>query len=210
VWEKQTDVGQYVIPGTPLARVYAVDWAEVRLPIADQELAFLDLPLDYQPLGPGGRDQARLGPEVTFTATFAGAMHQWSARIVRTEGAIDPRSRMVHAVARVEAPYAKGDNGATTRPPLAVGMFVDAEIKGRTFANVVVLPRSAVRPGGKTVLVVDAGDLLHVRAIDVLRTTREQVFVRGGLADGDRVCLTALEVFAEGMPVQVAPAENAR
>jgi RND family efflux transporter MFP subunit len=205
VWETRADLGQYVTAGTALGRIYAVDYAEVRLPIADEELAFVDLPLAY-----AGQQGAGNGPPVTLHATFAGASHQWEARIVRTEGEIDPASRMVHAVARVDAPYARAANGDVNRPPLAVGMFARAVVQGRTFADVIELPRSAVRPGGDQVLVIGAGDKLEPRKIDVLRRTREEVFVRSGLHAGERVCLTPLEVFSPGMQVKVAPAEASR
>ena len=46
---------------------------------------------------------------------------------------------MIHAVARVEDPYGRSDD--LDRPPLAVGLFVDAEIRGRTVSNVVKLGR---------------------------------------------------------------------
>lgn len=202
VWEKRVDVGQYVPLGTPLARIYAVDYAEVRLPIPDDDLQFLDLPLDYQ-----DRERMTPAPQVTLRTTFAGAEHEWQGRIVRTEGELDPESRMVHAVARIDHPYARGNNGDAARPPLAVGMFVRATIAGRTFTGLVDIPRSALRPGGTEVLVVDQDDRLQVRPVEVLRQTRTRAFVRAGLADGERVCLTPLEVFSPGMAVRPAPAD---
>ncbi len=198
VWDKRIDVAQYVAPGTPLARVYAVDAAEIRLPIPDAELQFLDLPL-----GLDAERAATQGPTVDLRATFAGQQHRWPARIVRTEGEIDPRTRMVHAVARVENPYAREDNGHTARPPLAVGMFVDATIHGRTVAGIVALPREALRPGGTTVLVVDASGRLWNRNVVVLRLTRSTAYVTSGVVAGERVCLTPLEVVVDGMPVRV-------
>ena len=41
-------VGQlsYVVLGASVASIYATDFAEVRLPVHDEELAFLNLPLD--------------------------------------------------------------------------------------------------------------------------------------------------------------------
>ena len=41
---KQTDLGQFVSPGTPLAEIFSVEYAEVRLPIPQSNLAYLDLP----------------------------------------------------------------------------------------------------------------------------------------------------------------------
>ena len=191
---KQVDVGQYVTPGTPLATIYAVDYAEVRLPLPDDDLAYLDLPLDYR--GENGREP---GPQVLLRARFAGRSHEWEGRIVRTEGEIDSRSRMVHAVARVKDPYARGDD--PDRPPLAAGLYVDAEIEGRVASDVVVLPRSAVR-GDDIVLVVTPDDRLQFRAVEVIRRTRETVVVTSGLTEGERVCLSPLAAVTEGMRVR--------
>ena len=139
---KSVDLGQFVTVGNPIATVYAVDIAEVRLPLPDGELAYLDLPLAYR----GGAN--RPGPPVKVLATFAGAVHEWRGRIVRTESEIDPVSRMVHVVAEVNDPYAPGPD--PNRPPLAVGMFVEAEIDGRAFDNIAVLPRAALRGRGRS------------------------------------------------------------
>lgn len=193
VREKLVDVGQFVERGTPLARLYAVDYAEVRLPIPDRELAFLDLPLDYR-----GDASQRPGPPVTLRAEFAGTEHAWRGRVVRTEGEIDPRTRMVTVVARVDDPYGRG---AADRPPLHVGLFVHAEIHGRELPAAVVLPRAALRGDGR-VLVVDGEDRLRERRIDVVRTDGEHVIVGAGLAPGDRVCVSPLETATDGTAVR--------
>jgi multidrug efflux pump subunit AcrA (membrane-fusion protein) len=171
----------------------------VRLPIADDELAFLELPLLYR-----GQTQAGPGPEVELSARFAGARHTWPARVVRTEGEIDPRTRMVNAVARVENPYEHRDG----RPPLAVGLFVDAEILGRTVEGAVVLPRAALHEGD-VVHVVDPEDRLRLREVRVLRRQRDEVVISGGLAAGERVSLTPLAAPVEGMRVRPAVLESA-
>lgn len=195
VREKRVDVGQFVERGTPVARLYAVDYAEVRLPVTDADLAFLDLALDHR-----GSDAPARGPGVVLSARFAGADHRWKARVVRTEGEIDPRSRLVHVVARVDDPYGRPGDGEG-RPPLAVGMFVDAAILGRTVDDAVVLPRAALR-GEDRVLVVDAQDRLTWRRVTVLRADRDAVVVGAGLADGERVVLSPLEAPVEGMAVR--------
>ena len=195
VREKNVDVGQFVMVGTPVARIYAVDAAEIRLPLPDDQLAFLDLPLNYR--GESGRVR---GPRVTLRVKFAGRTHAWEGRIVRTEGEIDPRTRMVHVVAEVQNPYGRGAD--PTRPPLAAGMFVEAEIDGRVVENVAVLPRAALR-GTDQVLIVDDENRLRFRTIDVLRTTIDEVIVQGGLASGERVNLSPLEAVSDGMQVRI-------
>jgi RND family efflux transporter MFP subunit len=194
VRRKHVDVGQYVAPGTTLATIYAVDYAEIRLPLPDDDLAYLDLPLDYR-----GETASMRGPRVTLTASFAGRAFEWRGRIVRTEGEIDRRSRMVHAVASVKDPYGRGDD--PDRPPLAAGLFVDAEIEGRTVHGVAVIPRSAVR-GDDQVLVVTDDDRLHFRTIEILRRKQDKVVVASGLAEGERLCVSPLSAVTDGMRVR--------
>lgn len=196
VRQKQVDVGQYISPGTPLATIYSVDYAEIRLPLPDDDLAFVELPLDYR-----GERSSTTGPEVTLLADFAGKRYSWQGRIVRTEGEIDPRSRMVHAVARVSDPYARGDD--PDRPPLAAGMYVEAEIAGRSVEAVAVIPRSAVR-AGDVVLVVDGDDRLRFRPVEILRSTSQEAIVSSGLAEGERLCISSLATVTDGMRVRVA------
>ena len=193
--QKDVDIGQFVRVGDVVATIYAVDVAEVRLPLPDEQLAYLDLPLSYR----GGSDQPQ--PRVTLRATFAGEAHEWQGRIVRTEGEIDPVSRMVHAVAEILDPYAPGPN--RRRPPLAVGMYVEAEIAGRMARDVAVVPRAALR-GTDRVLVVDAEDRLSFREIDILRATTDAIYVQRGLAEGELVVVSPLDAPTEGMRVQLA------
>jgi RND family efflux transporter MFP subunit len=199
VREKRVDVGQYVSPGHPVARLYAVDYAEVRLPIPDGELAHLGLPLDSRTEG------ALPEPSVVLRAHFAGAEREWRGRIVRTEGEIDPRSRMLHVVARVDDPY--GIGAEAPGAPLPVGLFVDAEIQGRTLADVFVLPRAALREGDR-VFAIDAEERLRSRAVEVLRTEGDRVVARGELEEGTRICISDLRTATEGMRVRAAPGER--
>lgn len=182
------DIGQFVSRGTSIATVYASADAEVRLPIADRQLAFLNLPVGIR-----GELPPELQPLVTLSAEFAGQQLTWQGRIVRTEAQIDAMSRMVHVVARV-------DNAAQASP-LSVGLFVNAEIQGLMAENVMVLPRSALREGNR-VLVVDDEDRLRYREIDPLRLYQDQVLIRGGLTPGERVCVSPLQTAIEGMPVK--------
>ncbi len=198
VRDKRVDVGQYVTRGTAVATVYSVDAAEVRLPLPDSELAFLDLPLDYR-----GEDAARRGPEVVLRAAFGGTVHRWAGRVVRTEGEIDPRSRMVHVVAQVDDPYGRDGD----RPPLAVGMFVEAELRGHIARDVAVLPREALH-AGDVVWTVDEEDRLHFRDVNVFRAQGDQVLISSGLVQGERVCLSSLEAATDGMRVRVAGEEG--
>jgi RND family efflux transporter MFP subunit len=243
VREEQVDVGQFVSRGVRVATVYATDFAEIRLPLADRQLAYLDLPGLRGATTAGGVT----GPEVRLRANFAGVEHTWVGRVVRTEGEIDPRSRMVHVVARVEDPYGMEATGADEGPPaepvgtppgpaasgaahegaprpaaerpaaaapghddfapLAVGLFVHAEIAGEVAKDVIVVPRSTIRDGDR-ILVVDADDRLRHRPVDVLRIDRDEVLIRTDIAPGERIVVSPIQVVVEGMPVRPISTEE--
>jgi RND family efflux transporter MFP subunit len=202
----QADVGQVVAPGTPLATVYATDSVEVRLPVAKEQLAFLDVSL-----GAGGPLR---GPSVTLAGELAGGTRTWRGRIVRTAGAIDPRTRMLDLFARVDDPFLRNGGGGS---PLPIGLFVEAEIEGKTIDGAFVLPRAALRPRragladagpgrGEEVLVVDAEGRARHRLVEVLRERGDEVVVSAGLDDGERVIVSPLEDAVDGMRVTLAGA----
>jgi len=194
---KLADLGQFLPMGSPVATVYAVDFAEVRLPLPDEELAFLELP--GSTLHSANGSPAMQEPIVRLFASFAGAQREWSGRIVRTEGEIDPSTRMVMAVARLEDPY--GRLAEVAGAALPVGLFVQAEIHGALLENVFVFPRSAIRDG-EVLYTLDEKDQLHHVAIDIVRSEREVVVVRGDLEEGVRVIVSPLEIATESMQVR--------
>jgi len=191
VRSESVDIGQFVSRGNPVATLYAGAEAEVRLPIADRQLAFLDLPVGIR-----GELPEELQPAVTLSAEYAGQKLEWHGRIVRTEAQIDTMSRMVHVVARV----ANEDQPV----PLSVGLFVNAEIQGLTADNVVVLPRTALREGNN-VLVVDTENRLRFRQVEPLRLYQDEVLIKHGLSAGERVCISPLQTAVDGMPVNPMP-----
>lgn len=192
VREKKVDVGQYVTPSSLLARLYAVDAVEVRLPIANDQLQYLDLPLASQEIKLG-----RAGPRVIFTARFAGQMRQWEGKIVRTDGVLDEKTGMFHAIAQVQDPYAHRPD----RVPLMVGLFVQAKIAGRERRDVYVLPPTALHRVHQ-VLVMDGEQRVRFRDVEVLRHEHEQVLVSGNLKPGDAVIIAGLDIPVAGMTVR--------
>lgn len=195
VRKKNVDVGQFLRRGEALATIYAINYAEIRLPIPDEELAYVEIPMQFR--GETTRDE---GPPVVISAEFAGRRQSWNGRIVRMEGEIDPMSRMVYAVARVQNPYGRGAN--PDRPPLGIGMFVEAEILGRSYPGVAVLPRTAMH-GENRIAVIDEERRLRFRSVEILRVESDRVLILGGIESGERVCLSALETQVDGMEVRI-------
>jgi RND family efflux transporter MFP subunit len=190
---KRSDLGQYVSPGTPLAEVFATDYAEVRLAIPQSKIGYLELP------GLTGYPEGIDPPLVDLYTDVSGEVTHWSARLVRTEGLVDERSRVLFVVARIEDPYALqvGDSS-----PLRIGTFVKANIVGRQFENLVVLPRYVLRAGNQ-LWVVDEESKLRNRQVGTLRTEGNEIYVTSGLQKGDLVNLTSLSGAVAGTPVRI-------
>jgi len=192
VLSKDADIGQFVNPGTQLGVTFATDIAEVRLPLTDQDLAFVDLP------GPASSDMGN-GPQVTLTATQKGKRMQWDAELVRSEGVVDERSRVTYAVAQFDDPYQLRGDGVA----LPIGTFVAAEITGSGAFDVIRIPRTALRRAGQ-VLVVDDENKIDIRSVAVIRSDERFAYVGSGIAPGERITTTAIEAPTNGMSVRTA------
>ncbi len=202
VLEQRVDVGGHVTgnPGTVVGSVYGTDTAEVRLPVSDDEMVFLDLPFAFRD-GAGAE-----GPPVVLTAEFGGQDYAWKGRIVRSEGTADTRSRLLYVVAQVDEPYRR-DPAHPDRPPLKVGMFTEAEIAGRTLENVYRLPRTAL-VDNETVLLANPDNRLERRPVQVAWRDRTHAIITGGLEPGERVVITPLQYVVEKMPLNIAGEKN--
>jgi len=187
---KHSELGQFVSPGTPLAEIFSIDYAEVRLPIPQSKLAYLDLPGIEGYAGDTGVD---------LYTDVAGEVTHWTAQLHRTEGVFDERSRVLYLVARIEDPYGLNHPG---REPLRIGTFVNANIEGRELQQVVTLPRYALR-AGNLVWIVDDSLHLRNRKVTTLRVGGDHVFVSAGLDDGELVSLTALDSAFAGAAVKI-------
>jgi RND family efflux transporter MFP subunit len=187
---KHSELGQFVGAGTQLAEVFAVDQAEVRLPIPQNRLDYLSLP-DVASDAPGAT--------IDLYTDVGGQVRHWPATLHRTEAVFDPRSRVLYAVARIDDPYALRN---PERQPLRLGTFVNANIVGRDFDDIVVLPRYVLR-AGNNLWVVDDSNVLRNRQVSVLRTGGDLIYVDSGLDEGDRVSLTTLDTSLNGSRVDI-------
>ncbi|MDH4019684.1 MAG: efflux RND transporter periplasmic adaptor subunit [Xanthomonadales bacterium] len=186
--ERKVDIGQYVTPGTQLGVSFAVDTAEIRLPLAADDLAFLNLPASTA-------TEVEDYPEVSLTAEIGGVTQTWEARLIRTEGVLDESSRVLYVVASVVDPY--GFLGQSPQDELRMGTFVRAAISGRYVDNVIVLPRYVLR-NDNTVLVANSERELEVRAVSVARAEARQVYITNGVSNGELVVTTTLDAPIPG------------
>jgi RND family efflux transporter MFP subunit len=194
VLRKQVDVGQTVSPGNQLAVLFAVDYVEVRLPILNEHLDFLDLPEDYRGELPASERQHL---KVTLKGTHGSKEVTWQGEIIRAEGAFDPDSRQLFVVAQVDDPYSRTDSD---QPPLKVNQFVEAEIFGTSLDQIFIIPRSAVRDA-KEVLIINQKNQIQRTPVTALWRDENNIVVRENLKAGDILCLTPMTFAVNGAEV---------
>jgi RND family efflux transporter MFP subunit len=193
VRRRNVGLGQVVGAGTPLASIFTVDFAEVRLPIAGREIRFLNLPETAEDLPVEVELRSATDEESGVT---------WKARIIRTEGALDESSLDLFAIARVDDPFGR----RSRRPPLRIGQPVVGFIVGRVLTNVVALPRAAVRQLDQVLLVDQAALTLKPTTIVPLWSDEQSIVVAASLIDGGMLLATTHLVYApNGAKVEIIP-----
>ena len=200
ILKTMADVGQQVGSGASaaLAEIYALDSAEINLALSRSEMSFLGFADGFKP-----SDELNVQAQV-LDAT-GDVIHQ--GMLDRSEGVVDPRTRLTNLVARVNACFANPYAKKQVKNPLAVGQFVNLRLIGAE-VNVFLVPESAFRTQ-ETVLVVDKDNQLHTREVSVIHRTDKEAWVTGGLSEGEKVCVTPIEIISEGMQVNlVNPIED--
>lgn len=196
ILEQSVDRGQYVSPGNSLAKIFAIDYVEVRLPITEKQRGMIDLPHPYR----GESNTTYVGPEASIEASIGGKQYRWKGRVIRTEGSVDRATRQVFVIVQVDNPYQRHSDN---RPPLEIGQFVKAQIQGQILDEVYAIPRSAVQ-GNDTIMIVDKDSLLQRKTINVVWETQDQLLVKEGLAAGEQLCLTYVPFAANNAKVNLA------
>jgi len=186
-------LGSFVSVGSQIGKLLGTAIAEVRLPVADNQLQFLI-------------DQGHYA-NVKLVGTYAGESVEWSANIARSEGVIDNKSRMTYLVAEIQNPYllqeaaaernAADNTNVNNTVPLRFGSYVQAEILGIEIASASILPRYLVVDDKVALLTNDSK--LHYATIDIVRQQGANVVVSSGLSYGDRLIVSALDYPVDGM-----------
>ncbi len=198
ILRKLVDVGQVVSPNTQLAEIYATDVVEIRLPVRNRDLGFIDLPESFRFADANGASNTA----VTIHSDLIGN-ESWDAQLVRTEGAIDEAARQLHVIAQIEDPFGPANVG---RSPLKIGQYVTAEIAGSALSDVLVIPNSTIYQGSYVYIVED--DLLRRKDVIIAWQNDDDAVISEGIAHGDQLVITPLGQVTSGLRVAVAGAQR--
>ena len=187
ITETMVDEGQYVGAGRTVASVFSTDVAEVRLPLTDADIAALGVPIGYE------ADEGA-GLRVQLSTDIAGATREWTGRLVRLDASLDPLTRSTFGTVEVANPFDVADGDM----PMAPGLFVAADIEGRTLADVLAIPAAGLRAGGR-VFIMNDDDLLEVRSVIVAHATASVAYLSSGVEEGDRIIVSPIRNPVAGM-----------
>ena len=192
------DVGQYVTIGARLGETFAIDFAEIRLPMTGKDLAKLgwNAATSKQPIFNQNR--------VQLQATVNGINATWPAVLVRSEGTIEQSSRTQYLVAQVTDPYSIK---STDRPRLLVGSFVEAIVAGKIIDDVYSLPRHALR-SNKRVATVDAEQRLKLVDVDYIYEDQTNYYINRGLEGQVEIVTSGMGIMVDGMKLKPFKSER--
>lgn len=190
VSEKMADVGQFVATGSKLGEIFAIDYAEVRLPMTKRDLAKLDS---------AAISDGQSSPAVTLRASVGGTEVEWNALLVRSEGVVDQRNRAQYLIAQVDDPY--NIQRRHQKPALLMGSFVRAAIAGKKLDDIFALPRHALLEGDN-VAAVDADSRLRLKKVEKTFGDDQFYYIDNGLEEGVEVIVSAVGIAIDGMRVK--------
>ena len=190
---KTVDVGQYVTIGARLGEAFAIDFAEIRLPMTGKDLSKLgwDATTAHQ--------QILNKNKVQLQGAVNGKQAIWQAVLVRSEGTIEQSSRTQYLVAQIADPY--NIKGQSNRPPLLIGSFVEAMVAGKIINDVYPLPRHALRSNNR-VATVDSAQRLQLKSVDYNYEDQFFYYINRGLEGEVEVVTSGMRVMVDGMQLK--------
>lgn len=192
VESQAADLGQYVNPGKVLGTVFGTDYAEVRLALTANQLSALGIPIGFD----GGESG---GLPTTLSVELGGTIHRWQGMLTGLDAGIDPTTRTVYGTVRISDPY--GAEQSVSGMPLAVGLYVDAEIQGRLVVDAIQIAAEGLRAGNE-IFVLDGEGLLDVRQAEVVHRSRHTALLSAGVEAGELVIVSAIRNPVRGMRLE--------
>ena len=187
------DVGQYVTIGARLGETFAIDFAEIRLPMTGKDLSKLGWNAATSEQSVFNQNKVQL------QGTVNGKTATWQAVLVRSEGTIEQSSRSQYLVAQVADPY--NIKAIADRPRLLIGSFVEAIVAGKIINDVYSLPRHALR-SNKRVATVDTDQYLKLLDVDYMYEDHTNYYINSGLNGQVEVVTSGMGIMVDGMKLK--------
>lgn len=179
------DLGTEITGGMsgPIASAYSSGDAEIRLPLTESERLLID---------------TKNLNENTVRLYDSGKLVA-QGKIQRIEASLNPNNRLFYAVALIENAF-PGDNQIHTSEMFR-GQYLDAMIDGILIDKAFTLPNEAIRESSTIYTITNQNQLVE-KSITVISSNSKQVIVSTGLDDDDRVVVSPVPFYINGMSVK--------
>lgn len=202
VRDESVDVGQLLMAGQTVGRLFSSDAVEVVVSLSDDTAALI----------PGlweSRADAKPAAVRVF-AEYGDVRYVWRGYVDRVNASIDVETRTIDVIVRVPDPLSAGTpvgfmGGSVPNPPLLVGKFVEVAIDGMMPENYFTIRRAALQAGNE-IWTVGIDGTVGIVPVEVLQRMDDEVFVTGALEDGQAAVTGGIRFATNGMRVRTGPA----
>ena len=179
------DLGTEITGGMsgPIASAYSSGDAEIRLPLTESERLLID---------------TKNLNENTVRLYDSGKLVA-QGKIQRIEASLNPNNRLFYAVALIENAFPEDNQIHTSE--MFRGQYLDAMIDGILIEEAFTLPNEAIRESSTIYTITNQNQLVE-KSITVISSNSKQVIVSTGLDDGDRVVVSPVPFYINGMSVK--------
>lgn len=181
--KKAADNGQFIAAGNALGEFRGVDTVKIRIPLSASQQSLLALP----DIGESSDIAVELSSDSDKSA-------KWQGKLIRTEGVLDERTKVLYGVIEVKDPYGLDSEKPK---PLRLGMYVNVSIASQSFDAVIEVPRKSIRKGDK-VWLIDQDNKMQLVDVNYLPVRHDNLFIVSGVNNGDRVLVGGVADPQEG------------
>ena len=181
--------GDLVQTGSPIAVLYGMDQAEVRLPLNDAEVAIIGVEENAN-----NTDGPSFMPKVMLRDYESG--DEWQGYIVRTDGERSA-NQLLYIVAQINGEERYSNTGRYLVP----GSFLEAEVRGQEIENLRILPREVIL-SGDAIWMINADNTIQRQLVNIRYRGKDYAYIDTALPPGTRVVAGNFNRLVEGMTVE--------
>ena len=173
-------------PNSPLATIYSTDEMLVRLPISIEEIDLLGLKKENNKI----LSESEIS--VNLKAFIGGKEYEILGNYIGISGSIDKMTQKIDLNISI-------DNFKKQNLVVDDNLFVNAKVYGKVYQNIFLIPNAAINDRGYVYIIKDKK--IFKRKVEILKAYTDSTLVKSGLSDGERINLTRLEYYIDGMEV---------
>ena len=190
---RNVDKGARVTESTILAHLIGSDkfWLKLTLPV--EQLKWVDVPTSRGEEGSLVRIYSQGDDDL---------LNHRIGRVIRLAASLEEKGRMAQLLVEIDDPLSRRQENSD-KPKLLLGSYVRAEVEGTGIDAGVSIDRGNIHDGGN-VWLMDEDGLLDIRKVSITFRNRDQVIIRDGIDNGERIVTSSLSSPIAGIPLRLA------